>query len=165
MRVSAKVDYALRAMAQLAAEASVQPVTAVSIARAQDIPPRFLLRILRELKEAHLLRSHRGSDGGYALARPADQITVAEIMRVMDGSLLNLRDRQLRDLEYIGPARALEDVWMAVRASVRSVLETVTVADVVSGQLPAGVLALADEYVQSESDRPAVRFSSVVRRA
>lgn len=164
MRVSAKVDYALRAVAQVAA-APEGTVKAEQIAQAQEIPLRFLLGILRELAQAQLLRSHRGSDGGYELARPAEQITLAEVMRVIDGPLVNLRDLHLLDLDYAGPAEALGEVWMAVRASVRSVLERVTVADLARGRLPARVRTLAASYVQSELRRPGVRLSSVVDSA
>jgi Rrf2 family protein len=160
VRVSAKVDYALRAVAQIAAEGDGL-VKAEHIAHAQDIPLSFLLGILRELTRGHLLRSHRGTDGGYQLARPAAEITLAEVMRVIDGPLVNLRDSPLRELGYGGPTGALEEVWMAVRSSVRSVLERVTVADLVQGSLPRPVRDLAATYVQSELSRPGVRWSSV----
>jgi Rrf2 family protein len=162
MRVSAKVDYALRAIAQLAADGGVRPVKAEHIAKAQDIPPSFLHGILRELKQARLVKSYRGTEGGFGLARPPELITLAEIMRVIDGPLVNLRDSQLRDLEYLGPTLALEDVWMAVRASVRSVLENVTVADLISGSLPPFVRGLADEYRRTELLRPGDPWSSVI---
>lgn len=162
VRVSAKVDYALRAIAQLAAEGRDKPVKADHIAGAQDIPLSFLLGILRELKQARLLKSFRGNEGGYGLARLPEQITLAEVMRVIDGPLVNLRDSHLRELEYAGPTLALEDVWMAVRASVRSVLENVTLADLVSGSLPPSVQDLADAYRQSETLRSGVPWSSVV---
>jgi Rrf2 family protein len=161
VRVSAKVDYALRAVAQLAAEGGDDPVTADRIAQAQDIPLSFLLGILRELTRGRLLRSHRGTDGGYVLARPADQITLADVMRIIDGPLVNLRDSALRELDYGGAAEALEDVWMAVRSSVRGVLEVVTVADLVQNSLPAAVRTLAETYVRSELERQGVRVSSV----
>ena len=161
MRVSAKVDYALRAVAQLASEMGEEPVKADHIARAQEIPLSFLLGILRELTRARLLKSHRGTEGGYELARPPEQITLAEVMRVIDGPLVNLRDSPLRELGYGGPTEALEEVWMAVRSSVRSVLERVTVADLVSGTLPDSVRELADLYVASERSRPGVPWSSV----
>ena len=161
MRLSAKVDYALRAAAQLAADAGGQPQKAETIAKAQDIPASFLLGILRELTRAQLLKSHRGSDGGYSLARPPADITLAEVMRVIDGPIINLRDSHIRELGYGGPSEALEDVWMAVRSSVRSVLETVTLADLAAGKLPAPVRSLAAAYVQSELERPGVRLSSV----
>ena len=161
MRVSAKVDYALRAAAQLAKPGDGEPVKAETIAKAQDIPPSFLLGILRELTRAHVLRSQRGSDGGYTLARPAAEITLAEIMRVIDGPLVNLRDSHLRELGYGGASEALEDVWMAVRSSVRSVLEAVTLADLAGGALPESVRCLAEEYVRTELGRPGVPLSSV----
>lgn len=165
VRISAKVDYALRAIAQLAAEGGDKPVKADHIARAQDIPLSFLLGIMRELKQARLLKSRRGAEGGYELGRPPEQITLAEVMRVIDGPLVNLHDSPLRELEYGGPSLALEQVWMAVRASVRSVLEAVTVADLVHGSLPSSVVQLADEYLHSEMDRPAPRWSSVTVEA
>jgi Rrf2 family protein len=161
MRVSAKVDYALRAIAQLAADGGGRPVKAEQIAKAQDIPPSFLHGILRELKRARLVKSYRGTEGGFGLARLPELITLAEVMRVIDGPLVNLRDSQLRDLEYLGPTLALEDVWMAVRASVRSVLENVTVANLISGSLPPSVRGLADEYRQTELLRPGEPWSSV----
>ena len=159
--MSAKVDYALRAVAQLAAEGGEEPVKADHIARAQDIPVSFLLGILRELTRGRLLKSYRGTDGGYELARPADQITLAEVMRVIDGPLVNLRDSSLRELGYEGPSEALEEVWMAVRSSVRSVLERVTVADLVNGSLPEPVRQLAKTYLQTELSRPGERWNSV----
>ncbi len=144
-------------MAQLAAEGGSDPVTADRIAHAQDIPLSFLLGILRELTRGRLLRSHRGTDGGYVLARPAEEITLADVMRIIDGPLVNLRDHGLRELDYDGPSEALEDVWMAVRASVRSVLEAVTVADLAANSLPASVRTLAATYVHSEIARQEVR--------
>ena len=155
------MDYALRAVAQLAAEPGSEPVKADHIARAQDIPLAFLLGILRELTRARILKSHRGTEGGYELGRPAEQITLAEVMRVIDGPLVNLRDSPLRELGYGGPTEALEEVWMAVRSSVRSVLESVTVADLVSGSLPEAVREQAQIYLESERNRPGVPWSSV----
>jgi Rrf2 family protein len=152
VRVSAKVDYALRAVAQIALESEGQPVKSDHIALTQGIPPGFLLGILRELKRAHVLRSQRGGDGGYQLARPPADITLAEIMRVIDGPLVNVRDSRLGDLDYAGPAEALEEVWKAVRASVRSVLETVTVADLAAGRLPKEIVALAAAYSSQPSN-------------
>jgi Rrf2 family protein len=150
MRISAKVDYALRAMVQLAAERGGEPVKAEHIARQQGIPPRFLLGILAELKHARLLTSQRGMEGGYVLSRPPSEITLAEIMRVVDGPLVNLRDSRIGQLGYGGPSEAFEDVWMAVRASVRSVLESVTLTDVAMGSLPGAVRALASGYRAAE---------------
>jgi Rrf2 family protein len=144
--VSAKVDYALRAMVHLAAENGDQPVRAEEIAQAQGIPQRFLLGILAELKHARLVQSHRGKEGGYNLSRPASEISLAEIMRVVDGPLVNVRDSRIGELRYAPGSEPLEEVWMAVRASVRSVLEAVTVADLVSGSLPDAVRSLASDY-------------------
>lgn len=146
MRISVKVDYAVRAMIQLAAVSSDEPVKADTIARAQDIPLKFLLGILSDLKRAHLLRSQRGAEGGYWLARPAEEIALADVIRAIDGPLANVHDTSLAALSYPGPAEQLREVWMAVRTSLRSVLEVVTLADLARGELPSRVQALAKEY-------------------
>src|SRR3954466_2446890 len=143
VRISAKVDYAVRAMAQLAAEPPDEPVKAEDIARAQDIPLKFLLGILNDLKRAYLVRSQRGAEGGYALMRPAGEITLADVIRVIDGPLANVHDLSLSDLSYAGPAKRLREVWMAVRASLRGVLEATTLADLAAGDLPEEVKELA----------------------
>jgi Rrf2 family protein len=156
MRITAKADYALRAMAQLAAEPPEVPVNAERIAEAQDIPLRFLLGILSELKHARLVRSSRGATGGYSLSRPAEEISLAEILRVVEGPLVNLHDTRVGELGHRGAARALPDVWRALRTNVRFVLEGVTVADVVAGTLPAEIEALASSY-REEGVRPGVR--------
>jgi Rrf2 family protein len=142
MRVSAKVDYALRAAAELAA-ALPAPVKGERIARLQQIPAKFLENILGELRRAGIVRTQRGPDGGYRLTRPPDEITVAAIIRAVDGPLANVRGERPEDLEFDGPAGALREVWVAARASLRAVLESVTLADVVSGALPEGVIRLA----------------------
>jgi Rrf2 family protein len=146
VRISAKTDYAVRAMTQLAAMSDDGPVTADQLATAQDIPLKFLLGILNELKRAHLLRSQRGAEGGYMLRRPAADISLADVIRAIDGPLANVHDANLETLEYPEPAEALRDVWMAVRGSLRSVLETVSIADLAAGKLPRHVRALADKY-------------------
>ena len=146
MRISVKVDYAVRAMVQLAAEASDEPVKADTIARAQDIPLKFLLGILSDLKRAHLLRSQRGAEGGYWLARRPGEISLADVIRAIDGPLANVHDTSLASLSYPGPAQPLREVWMAVRTSLRSVLEVVTLSDLVNGELPSRVQAMAKEY-------------------
>ena len=156
MRISAKVDYAVRAMAQLAAEPPDEPVKAEDIARAQGIPLKFLLGILNDLKRAYLVRSQRGAEGGYALMRPADEITLADIIRVIDGPLANVHDLSLSELSYAGPAKRLREVWMAVRASLRGVLETTTLADLAAGDLPDQVKELASTY-QAEERRQRAR--------
>lgn len=142
MRVSAKADYAIRAAVELAA-AGEGPVKGDQIARAQKIPVNFLENILADLRNAGLVASRRGAEGGYWLARPADQITLADVIRSVDGPLANVRGVRSEQLEYEGSALRLLDVWVAVRASLRSVLERVTLADVVSGKLPAEVEKLA----------------------
>ncbi|HEV7651764.1 MAG TPA: Rrf2 family transcriptional regulator [Actinophytocola sp.] len=146
MRITAKVDYALRAMAQLAAEPAGRPVAATWLADEQVISLKFLHGVLADLKRARLVRSTRGADGGYELSRPAAEITVADVFRAIDGPLVTVRDTVLSDLQYTGPATALRDVWMAARASLRQVFEHVTLADLVAGELPPDTMALAAEY-------------------
>jgi Rrf2 family protein len=133
-------------MAELAAAGADGSVKAEQIAVAQDIPLNFLLGILRELRNSHLVRSQRGREGGYLLSRPANQITLADVIRAVDGPLANVRDLSLTELSYPGAAAALRDVWMAVRGSLREVLENVTVADLASGRLPKSVKQLADRH-------------------
>lgn len=142
MRVSAKADYAIRAAVELAA-AGEGPVKGDQIARAQKIPVNFLENILADLRNAGLVASRRGAEGGYWLAQPPDQVSLADVIRAVDGPLANVRGVRSEQLEYEGSALRLLDVWVAVRASLRSVLERVTLADVVSGKLPAEVEKLA----------------------
>lgn len=142
MRVSAKADYAIRAAVELAA-AGEGPIKGDQIARAQKIPVNFLENILADLRNAGLVASRRGAEGGYWLAQPAGEITLADVIRAVDGPLANVRGVRSEQLEYEGSALRLLDVWVAVRASLRSVLERVTLADVVSGRLPADVEKLA----------------------
>jgi Rrf2 family protein len=146
VRVSAKADYALRAMVQLAADSSQGPVTAGRLAEAQDIPPKFLHGVLTELRRARLVRSTRGKEGGFELWRPAAEISLADVLRAVDGPMVNVRDTSLGELTYPGPAEPLREVWMAARASLRHVFERVSIADVAAGGLPATVAALAGEY-------------------
>ena len=152
MRISERVDNAVRAMAELAAGEGPS-MKAEAIARHQDISLKYLLDILRDLKRSELVRSKRGPDGGFALARPATEISLADIFRAIDGPLADVHDESLRDLEYPAPAEALPQVWMAIRGSLRSVLETVTVADLVAGDLPPDVVALADTYQRTTEAR------------
>ena len=133
MRVSAKVDYAVRAALELAA-AGDGPVKGERIAQAQGIPLKFLENILLELRHHGLVQSRRGVEGGYWLARPAEEITLAEVIRAVEGPLANVRGIRPESVEYEGPAVRLQEVWIAVRANLRSVLETVTLADVAAGQ-------------------------------
>ncbi|MFI7605206.1 RrF2 family transcriptional regulator [Micromonospora sp. NPDC049366] len=146
MRLSARVDYALRAVAELAATASGpgrgRPVTADQIARAQEIPPKFLESILLQLRRGGVVNAQRGPEGGYWLARPAEEISLAEVIRVIDGPLAHVRGQRPEDLGYHGAARSLQEVWIALRASEREILELVTVADVAAGTLPPRVTEL-----------------------
>jgi Rrf2 family protein len=142
VRISAKADYALRATAQLAARAADGPVRAETIANEQGIPLKFLLNILNELKLARIVQSQRGSHGGYRLARAPSDITLAEVIRAVEGPLANVHESRPEDLDYVGPAERLRDVWVAVRANLRAVLESVTLAHLVKGTLPASVRRL-----------------------
>ena len=142
VRVSAKADYALRACVQLAASEGEGHVKGERIAQAQDVPLKFLENILGDLRQAGLVRSQRGAEGGYWLARPADEITLAEVIRAVEGPLANVRGVRPDSVSYPGAAEPLRDVWIAVRASLRSVLEAVTLADVAGGELPAAVREL-----------------------
>ena len=139
MRISAKVDYAVRAAIQLAAAEGAGPVKGDEIASAQDIPINFLENILSLLRNAGFVMSRRGADGGYWLAVPADRITVADIVRVIDGPLAAVRGVRPSETDFPTPAEPLRDVWVAVRASLRAILEEVTLADIVRNELPAVV--------------------------
>jgi Rrf2 family protein len=141
VQISAKADYAVRALAELAARGG-GPVKGEQLATAQRIPAKFLENILAELRHAGLLYSQRGAEGGYWLARPADAIAVADIIRAVDGPLANVRGQRPEMVEYEGAAKHLSEVWIAVRASLRGVLEGVSLAALVDGPLPAPVLGL-----------------------
>ena len=137
MRTTAKADYAVRAAVELAAAGEM--ITAEQIAEAQGIPLNFLENILRDLRRAGLVESRRGQAGGYVLARPAVSITVADVIRAVEGPLANVRGMSPETLDYSGSAEKLRDVWVALRAGVRSVLEGVTIADIARGELPEHV--------------------------
>ncbi len=142
MQISAKADYAVRALTELAASGG-GPVKGERLAAAQQIPPKFLEAILAQLRQAGLLQSRRGADGGYWLARPAAEITLADIIRAADGPLARVRGQRPEMVSYDGSARRLTEVWVAVRASLRTVLEDVTLQDLLDGRLPRHVRALA----------------------
>jgi Rrf2 family protein len=142
VRVSAKADYAIRAAVELAA-AGDGPVKGERLAQAQQIPPNFLENILADLRNAGLVASRRGAEGGYWLARPAAEVSLAEVIRAVDGPLANVRGIRSEQVSYEGTAEPLRDVWVAVRASLRSVLEQVTLADVAANTLPPEIKALA----------------------
>jgi Rrf2 family protein len=144
MRVSAKADYAIRAAVELAA-AGEGPVKGDRIAKAQRIPSNFLENILADLRNAGIVGSRRGAEGGYWLARPAEDVSLADVIRAVDGPLANVRGVRSDELEYEGSAKALAEVWIAVRASLRSVLEQVSLAEVARGELPEHVSALASD--------------------
>jgi len=135
MRVSAKADYAVRAAVELAAAES-PPVKGEAISQAQEIPLKFLENILGELRHAGIVRSQRGTEGGYWLARPAEEITLADVIRAVEGPLASVRGSSPETLKYGGTAKPLGKLWVAVRANLRAVLESVTLADVASGELP-----------------------------
>jgi len=153
VRVSAKADYAVRAMIELAAgdPSESSPVKGDSLAEAQGIPLRFLENILGELRTHGLVHSKRGADGGYWLARDADDITLADVIRAVEGPLATVRGEAADELDYRGDAVPLQEVWLALRANIRQVLESVTLAAVVSGELPEpiGTLARHPEVTQA----------------
>lgn len=146
MRVTARVDYAVRALVQLAADGSAAPVKAEALATAQQIPLKFLLEILRQLKQHKLLVSRRGPEGGYTLAKPPSEIAIADVIRAVEGPLATVRDTSAAALSYVGPTEALRTVWIAVRGSLRHVLEEVTLEDVLTGRLPRHVVSIAEKY-------------------
>jgi Rrf2 family protein len=151
MRVSAKADYAVRAAAELAA-AEEGPIKGERLAEAQDIPLQFLEHILLELKHQGIVRARRGAKGGYWLARPADEVTIADIVRAVEGPIAHVQSTPPEAIEYRGNAEPLQKVWIAVRASLRTVLENVTLADLVADELPTVVeelIATPDAWVAS----------------
>src|SRR6266478_9821200 len=144
MRLSARADYALRAAVELAA-ADGGHITAEQLARAQQIPGKFLETILTELRRAGLVRSQRGPEGGFWLAKPANEISLADIIRAVDGQLVGVRGERPENLGYIGAAEPLQSVWIALRANERAILEDVTLEHIVTGELPESVRRLADQ--------------------
>jgi Rrf2 family protein len=143
VRISAKVDYAVRALVQLAATG--EAMKADDIATAQNIPLRFLLNILGQLRTAGLVDSRRGSEGGYRLAAEPNEISIASVIRAVEGPLADVHGLPPEEIDYPPPAEAVRDVWIATRAGLRRILERVTIDDVASGRLPEHVRAeLAD---------------------
>jgi Rrf2 family protein len=145
MRISAKADYAVRAALEMAAAPGGEPVKGERLADAQDIPLQFLEHILLELKHARLVRAKRGAHGGYWLARPPEEIMVADVIRAVEGPLANIQDSAPEATEYPGPAERLRDVWIAVRANLRAVLEQVSLADIRDDRLPAAITELLSD--------------------
>jgi Rrf2 family protein len=144
MRLSARADYALRAAIELAASTNGH-VTAEKLAKAQRIPGKFLEAILTNLRRGGLVRSQRGPDGGFWLARPASDISLADIIRAVDGPLVFVRGERPENIDYIGAAEPLQTVWIALRANERAILEDTTLEHIVTGQLPDRVTKLADD--------------------
>lgn len=136
MKVSAKVDYAVRALIEIARTEDGRPLSAESIATAQDIPRDFLLSVLADLRRAGIVASQRGQAGGWVLQQEAKAISVADVIRAVDGPLVSVHGRPPENVVYHGSAQALQQVWIAVRSSMREVLEKVTIAHLLSQELP-----------------------------
>ncbi|GLW97989.1 Rrf2 family transcriptional regulator [Microtetraspora sp. NBRC 16547] len=153
MRLSARVDYALRAAAELAA-AGEGPTTVGELAKGQDMPPKYLENILLQMRRAGLVRGQRGPEGGYVLARPADKISLADVIRAVDGPLANVRGERPEHVGYTGAAEALQQVWIALRASERAILEEVTLEQIAKGELPARVTDLTADPSAWNSHTP-----------
>lgn len=145
MHVTAKADYAVRAIVELADSSQDSPRKVDEVAQAQNIPVSFLENILTQLRSSGIVRSQRGPEGGYWLAHPANEVNLAQIIRAVEGPLVGVRGQRPEEIEYIGSAESLKQVWVALRANLRKVLEHVTVAQVAAGDLPEEVLALTRE--------------------
>lgn len=148
VRISAKVDYAVRAATELAVRSpdhESRPTTGETLGRAQDIPTKYLENILAEMRRAGIVGSRRGNDGGYWLARDAAEVSIADIVRAVEGPLADVRGKAPEDLEYVGAAKPLERVWVATRAGLRQVLEATTLASIVENDLPPHVRRLLDD--------------------
>ncbi|HUR86123.1 MAG TPA: Rrf2 family transcriptional regulator [Solirubrobacteraceae bacterium] len=142
MRISAKADYAVRAAIELARKEGA-PTKGTAIANAQSIPLKFLENILIDLRHAGLVRSQRGAEGGYWLSKPAAQISIADVIRAVEGPLASVRGAAPEELDYPDGAQTLQRAWIAVRASLRGVAENVSLADLAAGRLPARIEKLA----------------------
>ncbi|MFF8602122.1 RrF2 family transcriptional regulator [Streptomyces sp. NPDC015232] len=145
MRISARADYAVRAALQLAAARDSGPVKAEAIAEVQGISHKFLEGILGDMRKGGLVQSQRGGNGGYWLAKPAADISVADVIRCVDGPLVSVRGVRPPELSYTGPAESLLTLWVALRANVRQVLDGVSLAELAAADLPPEVVALADD--------------------
>jgi Rrf2 family protein len=145
MHVTAKADYAVRAVVELAGSSQEAPRKVDQVAQAQQIPLSFLENILTQLRSSGIVRSQRGPEGGYWLAHPAEEVNLAQVIRAVDGPLVGVRGQRPEEVEYAGSAECLQQVWIALRANLRKVLEHVTVADVASGKLPKQIVTLTRE--------------------
>jgi Rrf2 family protein len=145
VRISAKADYAVRATLELARSPDGKPVKGTKLAEAQDIPLQFLEHILLDLKRAGIVRTKRGARGGYWLAQPPATVSVADIIRSVEGPLAYIQDVPPEETKYDGPAENLRDVWIAVRQTLREVLEQTSLEQIASGELPPVVTSLLKE--------------------
>jgi Rrf2 family protein len=159
VHISSKADYAVRAVLVLSTVSDGRPMKAEAVAEAQQLPLRYTENILVELRRAGIVRSMRGAEGGFLLDRPASEVTVAEVIRAVDGALAEVRGMPPEDMDYDGVAVRLQDVWVATRTALRSVLETTTIGDIASGHLPEHVTELAaePESWMTRTTRPGVR--------
>lgn len=145
MHVTAKADYAVRAVIELASGSQDSPRKVDQVAQAQGIPVSFLENILTQLRSAGLVRSQRGPEGGYWLAHPPEEVNLAQVIRAVEGPLVGVRGLRPEEVVYEGSAESLQQVWLALRANLRKVLEHVTLADVASGKLPKDIIALTKQ--------------------
>jgi Rrf2 family protein len=145
MHVTAKADYAVRAVVELASGSQDSPRKVDEVAQAQGIPVSFLENILTQLRSAGLVRSQRGPEGGYWLAHPPEEVNLAQVIRAVEGPLVGVRGLRPEEVSYEGSAESLQQVWLALRANLRKVLEHVTLADVASGKLPKDIVALTKQ--------------------
>jgi Rrf2 family protein len=143
VRISAKADYAVRAAIELASQGSDRPTKGDAVAQAQGIPLKFLENILADMRHAGLITSRRGAEGGYWLARPAEEITVADIIRAVEGPLASVRGEGPEEIDYPDGAANLQRVWIAVRSVLRGVVENVSLADLAGDKLPARIEKMA----------------------
>jgi Rrf2 family protein len=144
VHISAKAEYAVRALLVLAADPDNKPIPGEAIARSQNMPMKFVENTLVELRKTGLVQSQRGASGGFRLGQPANRITIADVVRAVDGPLAEVRGDRPENAVYEGPAEHLQTVWVATRAALRGVLEHVTLADVVNGRIPKKILKLTE---------------------
>jgi Rrf2 family protein len=145
MHVTAKADYAVRAVVELAAGSQDTPRKVDEVAQAQGIPVSFLENILTQLRSSGIVRSQRGPEGGYWLAQPASELNLAQVIRAVEGPLVGVRGQRPEEISYQGSAESLQQVWIALRANLRKVLEHVTVADIAAGKVPKEIVTLSKE--------------------
>lgn len=165
MRVSARADYALRACAELAA-AEGHRLKREEMASRQDIPVQFLESVLLQLKHAGILQSHRGATGGFRLARPPSEISLADVIRAVDGPMADVRGDRPEQVAYHGPAERLQDIWIALRASLREILEGTSLEDLVTGDLSPEIRRLTerpDAWISLGRVRGATHFGTAPR--